>query len=45
MNAWIFDVDGVITNPIEKRVTLSKIVDELIRRLKKNEPIGLNTGR
>ena len=45
MNAWLFDVDGVITNPIEKRVTHPEIIDELIRRLKKAEPIGLNTGR
>jgi hydroxymethylpyrimidine pyrophosphatase-like HAD family hydrolase len=43
--AWLFDVDGVLTDPEAKRVVLPEIFDELIRRLQRNEPIGLNTGR
>lgn len=43
--ALIFDVDGVITNPQEKRVTEPEILDEIIERLEKGEPVALNTGR
>ncbi len=43
--AWLFDVDGVLTDPEQKRIIIPEIVDELIRRLKKGEPVGLNTGR
>ena len=43
--AWIFDVDGVITNPQEKRITESEILDEIIKRLENGEPVALNTGR
>lgn len=41
----IFDVDGVIANPQEKKVTEPEILDYIIQRLEKNEPIALNTGR
>lgn len=41
----IFDVDGVITNPQTKRITEPEILDEIIKRLEKEEPIALNTGR
>ncbi|MDZ4228096.1 MAG: hypothetical protein U1E54_02515, partial [Candidatus Levybacteria bacterium] len=41
----IFDVDGVITNPQEKKVTEPEILNEIIRRLKREEIIALNTGR
>lgn len=41
----VFDVDGVITNPQEKKVTEPKILDEIIKRLKADEPVGLITGR
>lgn len=44
-NAWIFDVDGVITDPQEKKITEPEILDEIIKRLKAGEPIALNTGR
>lgn len=44
-SAWVFDVDGVITNPQEKRVTEPEILDEIIKRLEKGEPVALNTGR
>lgn len=43
--AWLFDIDGVLTDPEIKRVTLPGIFNELVSRLKKGEPIGLNTGR
>jgi len=41
----IFDVDGVLTHPSEKKVTQLKIFLELKNRLENNEPIILNTGR
>lgn len=44
-SAWIFDVDGVITNPETKRVSDPKIYDEIIKRLQKKEPVALVTGR
>src|SRR3989344_2543991 len=43
--AWIFDVDGVITDPEKKEVTNPQLFDELIKRLKKGEPVALATGR
>lgn len=43
--AWLFDIDGVITNPTEKEITEPKILDELLSRLQKNEPIALVSGR
>lgn len=42
---WIFDGDGVITNPQEKRITEPEILDQIINRLEKGEPVALNTGR
>jgi len=42
---WIFDVDGVLTNPEQKRIIYPELISELVKRLKNNEPIGLNTGR
>ena len=42
---WVFDIDGVLTDPEEKKITRPEIFIELIKRLKQNEPIGLNTGR
>ena len=43
--AWLFDVDGVLTDPERKIVAESALFDELIRRLTHGEPVGLNTGR
>lgn len=43
--AWIFDVDGVITNPQEKKVTEEGLIDAIADRLKKGEVVTLNTGR
>lgn len=45
MTAWIFDVDGVITDPQEKKITEPEILDEIIKRLTLGEPVALNTGR
>ncbi len=42
---WVFDVDGVITNPSEKRVTEPEILNQIVNRLEKGEPVALNTGR
>ena len=44
-HAWIFDVDGVITNPEEKVVTRPRILEEIIKRLQSGEPVALVTGR
>jgi hypothetical protein len=43
--AWVFDVDGVITNPQTKRIDGFGICDELISKLQKHEPVALITGR
>jgi HAD superfamily hydrolase (TIGR01484 family) len=43
--AYLFDVDGVLTNPHEKKVMHPEILDELTKRLEMGYPIGLNTGR
>lgn len=45
MTAWIFDVDGVITNPSEKRITQLKILNHLVQKLGNGEPIALASGR
>lgn len=43
--AYLFDVDGVLTNPEAKRVEQEAIFDELVKRLLNGYPVGLNTGR
>lgn len=43
--ASLFDVDGVLTDPTEKRVTDPRLFDEIIARLNSGEFIALNTGR
>ncbi|MCR4324936.1 MAG: HAD-IIB family hydrolase [Candidatus Curtissbacteria bacterium] len=43
--AWLFDVDGVITNPEQKIVTEPQIIDEIAKRLQDGEPVALVTGR
>lgn len=43
--AWIFDIDGVLTDPEEKIVTDPQIFEELIKIIRKGDPICLNTGR
>lgn len=44
-HAWLFDVDGVITHPEQKKVTEPQIFDEIIKRLQAGEPVALVTGR
>jgi hydroxymethylpyrimidine pyrophosphatase-like HAD family hydrolase len=41
----IFDVDGVIANPQEKRVTETKILDFIAKYLESNNYVVFNTGR
>jgi phosphoglycolate phosphatase-like HAD superfamily hydrolase len=43
--AWLFDVDGVLTEPEHKTMREPALFDELIRRLARGEPVGTNTGR
>lgn len=43
--AFLFDIDGVITDPDEKRITQVELLDSIIRRLELGYPIGFNTGR
>src|SRR3989344_1447588 len=43
--AWVFDVDGVISNPQEKKVTESEILDHIAQKLEAGEPVAFNTGR
>lgn len=45
MNVYIFDVDGVISDPKEKRPTIEGVLDIIADKLSKNEPVALNTGR
>ena len=45
MKAYLFDVDGVLTDPQEKRVTEPELFDQIIIKLQRHEPVGLNTGR
>lgn len=43
--AWLFDVDGVLTDPESKRVLRDDLFEEILKRLARHEPVGLNTGR
>lgn len=43
--AYLLDVDGVITDPIEKRITNEAIIDALAEKLNIGEVVGLNSGR
>lgn len=43
--AWLFDIDGVLTEPALKRVRHEEILAELVARLRRGEPVGGNTGR
>lgn len=44
-SAYLFDIDGVLTDPVEKRVVEEGLYGEIIKRLQKGEPVGLITGR
>lgn len=43
--AYLFDVDGVLTDPVEKRVDREEIFSEIISRLQSGQPVAFNTGR
>jgi len=43
--AYLFDVDGVVTNPQEKRITDERVLTEIAKRLEASEVVGFNTGR
>lgn len=43
--AYLFDVDGVITNPTEKKITENSLLTILAEKLQANIPVTLNTGR
>jgi hydroxymethylpyrimidine pyrophosphatase-like HAD family hydrolase len=45
MNAYIFDVDGVITNPSLKKVEQTEILHKIVHLLEQNNFVALNTGR
>jgi hypothetical protein len=44
-DAWLFDVDGPISDPQEKRVVDTEILGHIVERLQAGEPVGFNTGR
>lgn len=43
--AYLFDVDGVLSDPKEKRVVEEELFTHISRILERGEPVGLNTGR
>lgn len=43
--AWIFDVDGVITNSVKKQITEPQLLTTLIKLASSGEPIAFITGR
>lgn len=43
--AWLFDVDGVLTHPVEKKITEGELVELICGMLERGEPVALNTGR
>lgn len=45
MNAYIFDVDGVLTDPIQKQITRPELLTLLVKILAEDNTVALNTGR
>lgn len=45
MKAWIFDVDGVITNLATRKVEHPQIIQQIVGKLEAGEPVGIITGR
>jgi hydroxymethylpyrimidine pyrophosphatase-like HAD family hydrolase len=43
--AYLFDVDGVLTDLFEKKVIYPEIFERIIKLLEEHNPVGLNTGR
>lgn len=45
MNIWVFDIDGVITDPITKKIAQPRILDLIVGKLRDNGLVVFNTGR
>lgn len=45
MKAWLFDVDGVITNLQTRKVEDPQIIQQIVGKLEAGEPVGIITGR
>lgn len=45
MTAYLFDIDGVLTDPVEKQVTEPELLDYIFTFLSRGDPVALNTGR
>lgn len=43
--SYIFDVDGVITSPVEKKITQPELIPMFAEKLKQDKPIALISGR
>lgn len=43
--AYLFDVDGVLSDPVEKKVIEQDLFGQLQELLQQGNPVGLNTGR
>lgn len=43
--AYLFDVDGVITDPKEKKITESQIIDLIIKQILRGNFVAFNSGR
>jgi len=43
--AWIFDVDGTISNPQEKKITEPDIIHTMLGKLKAGQPVAVISGR
>lgn len=41
----VFDVDGVLTDPVRKEVTTPEVLAAIAARLRRGDPVILNTGR
>ena len=44
-HAWLFDVDGVITDSEKRESVEVKVLNEILNRIKIGEPVALITGR
>src|SRR6185437_14625306 len=45
MNAWIFDVDGVIVNPASWKIEELGIIDEITKKIIAHDPVIFISGR
>lgn len=43
--AFLFDVDGVITDPVHKKITLPSLSEAIGKRINLDDIVSLNTGR